>query len=187
MYQNLANYRVPANFRGRSAIHVQLWWIVQALLFKNSPQFMYGFRAWLLRAFGAQVGHKTVIRPTVTVTYPWKVSIGDYVQIGDDVVIYSLGSITIGSNSVISQRSYLCAGDHDHTDPEFTLRSHKITIGEQVWVGTDVFIAPTVSIGDGAVIGARSSVFKSMPAAMVCLGNPCKPIKSRPIKIKSGS
>lgn len=145
---------------------------------------MYGFRAWLLRAFGATVGKNTVIRPTVTITYPWKVSIGDFVQIGDDVVIYSLGQINIGSNSVISQRTYLCAGDHDHTDQDFTLRSHQISIGNQVWIGTDVFVAPKINIGDGAVIGARSSVFKDMPSAMVCLGNPCKPIKSRTMKNK---
>lgn len=182
MYQNLSKYKIPPGFRGRSALNVQLWWLTQSLIFKKSPQFMYGFRAWLLRLFGAKVGKKTVIRPSVTITYPWKVSIGDYAQIGDDVVIYSLGPISIGTNTVISQRSYLCAGDHDHTTPAFTLRGHPLVIEDQVWVGTDVFVAPGITIAKGAVVGARSSVFKDLPSAMVCMGSPCKPVKPRPMK-----
>lgn len=177
--QNLSRFRMPSNFRGRSAMAVQLWWLVQASLFRWSPQFAYAFRAWLLRAFGATVGHGVIIRPTVTVTYPWKVRIGDYAWIGDNAELYSLGEIDIGANAVVSQRSYLCAADHDHTQVDFPIRSRKITIGAQAWVAADVFVAPGVTIGEGAVIGARSSVFKDMPAGMVCFGYPCVPVKKR--------
>ncbi len=178
-FQDLSRFTMPANFRGRSAVYVQLWWLCQSTLFRWSPQFAYGFRAWLLRLFGARVGIRTVIRPSVTVTYPWKVSIGDYVWIGDDAVLYSLGDITIESNAVVSQRSYLCAADHDHKAVDFTIRSNPVVIRQQAWVASDVFVAPGVTIGEGAVIGARSSVFKSMPAGMVCHGNPCRPVKPR--------
>lgn len=179
MMQNLSRFSLPPNFRGRSALIVQGWWLVQASLFRWSPQFAYGFRAWLLRAFGAKVGKGVVIRPSVTVTYPWKVSIGDYAWIGDNAELYSLGEIEIGANAVISQRSYLCAADHDHTQVDFPIRSRKITIGAQAWLAADVFVAPGVTIGEGAVIGARSSVFKDMPAGMVCFGYPCVPVKKR--------
>lgn len=179
MMQDLSRFRMPSNFRGRSAVAVQLWWLVQATLFRWSPQFAYGLRAWLLRAFGAKVGRGVIIRPTVTVTYPWKVSIGDYAWVGDDAVLYSLGEINIGANAVVSQRSYLCAADHDHTQVDFPIRSRKIVIGAQAWLAADVFVAPGVIIGEGAVIGARSSVFKNMPAGMVCFGYPCRVIKSR--------
>jgi putative colanic acid biosynthesis acetyltransferase WcaF len=144
-----------------------------------SPQFAYGYRAWLLRQFGARIGKDAIIRPSVTVTYPWKVSLGDNVWLGDDVVLYSLGEINIGSDTVISQRSYLCAGDHDHRRPEFPIRARSITIGEQSWVAADAFIGPGVNIGAGAVIGARSTVLRDMPAAMVCAGNPCRPMHAR--------
>lgn len=179
LMQNLSNFRMPPNFRGRSVLTVQLWWFVQATLFRWSPQFAYRFRLFLLRSFGAKIGSGAVIRPTATFTYPWKIIIGKNVWIGDHVVLYSLGDIEIGDNSVISQRSYLCTGDHDYTLADFPIRSRKITIGEQAWLATDVFIAPGVTVGDGAVIGARSSVFKDMPAYMVCMGYPCKPLKSR--------
>ena len=179
MRQDLSRFCLPEGFRGRSALVVQLWWLIQSTLFRWSPQFAYRFRASLLRLFGAQVGTKTVIRPSVTVTYPWKVSIGDHVWVGDDAVFYSLGDITIGSNSVVSQRSYLCAADHDYTQRDFPIRARPIVIEPQVWVAADVFVGPGVTVGEGSVIGARSTVLADMPAGMVCAGYPCKPIKAR--------
>ena len=90
-FQDLSRFRLPADFRGRSAVWVQLWWLVQATLFRLSPQFLFGWRRWLLRLFGARVGAGVLIRPTATITYPWKVAIGDHSWVGDDVVLYSLG------------------------------------------------------------------------------------------------
>ena len=45
-----------------------------------------------------------VIRPSVKITYPWKLTLGDYAWVGDDVNLYTLGEITIGAHSVISQK-----------------------------------------------------------------------------------
>jgi putative colanic acid biosynthesis acetyltransferase WcaF len=177
--QQLNTFRLPVGFRGRSAVVVQLWWLVQATLFACSPQFMFGWRRWLLKLFGAKIGNAVLVRPSVKITYPWKVSIGNHVWIGDDVVLYSLGEIEIGDYAVVSQRSYLCAASHDYTQPDFPIYGKKIIIGAQAWMATDVFVAPGVTIGDGAVIGARSSVFNDLPPMMVCVGNPAKPVKSR--------
>lgn len=179
MYQDLKNFSLPDNFRGRSAIYVQFWWIVQSSLFRWSPQFLYGFRRFLLRIFGAKVGVGVVIRPTVTITYPWKVKIGNYAWIGDDVTLYSLGEIEIGENSVISQRSYLCTGDHDYKKSDFPIRSRKITIGAEAWIAADVFVAPSISIGMGTVVGARSTVLSDLPPEMFCAGYPAKPLHPR--------
>ena len=158
---------------------MQAWWIVQSSLFAWSPQCLYGFRAWLLRLFGASIGKHTIIRPTVRVTYPWKVKIGDYAWVGDSVELYSLGIIQIGAHAVVSQRSYLCAGDHDCFEQSFPIRSRDVIVEEQAWLATDVFVAPGVIIGRGAVVGARSSVFSDMPTGMICMGSPCKPVKPR--------
>ena len=177
--QNLASFRLPKNFRGRSALTVQLWWLAQATLFRGSPQFLYAFRRWLLRRFGAQIGAGVRIRPSATLTYPWRVKIGDHSWIGDDVVIYSFADISIGSNAVISQRSYLCAGTHDYRSTEFNIMALPITIEAEVWVAADVFVCPGVTIGRGAVVGARSSVFGDLPPMMVCVGCPARPIHPR--------
>ncbi len=177
--QNLEIYRVDPSYRGRSPYYVQLWWIVQATLFRGSPQVMYGFRRWLLKLFGATLGVGVKVRASVTVTYPWKVSIGDFTQIGDDVTIYSYAPITIGSHVVVSQKSYLCAGTHNFRSPSFELQFKPVVLENEVWLAADTFVAPGVTIGRGAVVGARSSVFTDLPPMMICTGSPARPIRKR--------
>lgn len=177
--QDLSTFKIPETFRGASVIKVQLWWIVQSTFFGCSPQFMYGWRNWLLNLFGAQVGQNAKVRPSARITYPWKVSIGEGSWIGDEVVLYSLGNITIGQNAVISQRSYLCTGSHDLNSSSFAIYEKPIFIEEEAWVATDVYIAPGVTVGRGSVIGARSSVFNDIPPMKVCFGNPAKPVRGR--------
>lgn len=177
--QDLSRFVMPPGFRGRHAVTVQLWWIVQATLFRWSPQAAYGFRRMLLRIFGAKVGRRVLVRPTAVITYPWKVQIGDFAWVGDNVHIYSLGDISIGSHSVVSQGTYLCGGDHDYRRIEFPIRGAGLKVGSGVWIATEVFVAPGVIISDGAVVGARSVVLENMPAHMICAGSPAKPIKNR--------
>src|SRR5690606_24867622 len=137
------------------------------------------WRRFLLRLFGAKIGKGVLIRPSVTTTYPWKLTIGDYSWIGDDVVLYSLGEISIGKNSVVSQRSYLCTGSHDYQLTDFPIYHKKITIEDQCWLATDVYISPGITIGKGTIIGARSSVFKNLPPGKICMGSPAIVIKER--------
>lgn len=177
--QNLQGFSLPEGFRGASRLKVQLWWLVQATLFRLSPQVAYGWRRFLLRLFGAKVGKKVLIRASARITYPWKLSIGDYSWVGDGVELYTLGPISIGLNCVISQRSYLCAASHDYSARHFDIHAEAISLKDHSWVAMDVFIAPGVTIGSGAVIGARSSVFQDMPEGMICYGYPARPVKAR--------
>ncbi len=183
VFQDLSRFHQPASFRGRPAWFVQLWWLVQAVFFHPSPQFLFGWRRFLLRVFGARIGKDVHIRPSATITYPWKVSIGDYSWVGDDVVLYSLSEITIGSHSVVSQRSYLCAASHNYQRVSFDMQAGPISIGDQVWIATDVFVGPGVMVEDGCLVGARSSVFQDLPAGMICLGTPAVPVKPRPLSV----
>jgi putative colanic acid biosynthesis acetyltransferase WcaF len=178
-WQKLEQFKLPDNFRGRGVIVVQLWWLIQSTLFACSPQFAYKWRNFLLRIFGAKIGQNVIVRPSVRITYPWKLTIKDNAWVGDYVDLYTLGEITIGKNAVVSQKSYLCTGSHDYQSESFDIFAKPIVIEDEAWVATDVFIAPGVTIGKGAVIGARSSVYQNMPEGMICIGNPAKPIKSR--------
>jgi putative colanic acid biosynthesis acetyltransferase WcaF len=180
--QDLKLYKNPKGFRGKSKWTVQLWWIVYAFLFKTSPQVLYGWRRFLLRSFGAQIGKKVLIRPTAQITYPWKVKIGDYSWIGDEVVLYSLGEIEIGANSVISQRSYLCTGSHDYKQVHFPIYNQKIIIKDGCWLATDVFVAPNITIEKGTIVGARSSVFKNLEEFSVYAGSPAQFIRKREVE-----
>jgi putative colanic acid biosynthesis acetyltransferase WcaF len=155
---------------------------VQAIAFPLSPHTFNSFRQSLLRLFGAKIGTGVVIRPTARFTYPWKVEIGDYSWIGDDVVFYSLEQIRVGCHCVISQKCYLCTGSHDIQDSAFGLITSGITIGNGVWIATDCFVAPGVQIGANAVVGARSSVFSNIPTQQVCWGTPARPRYQRQMR-----
>ena len=170
---NLRNYKSSNYNRGKSKWLVMIWWLLQAIAFPLSLHNFNNFRCWLLRLFGAKIGHGVVIRPTARFTYPWKISIGNYSWIGDNVVLYSIDRIAIGSHTVISQKSYLCTASHDFCDPSFPTTTSPIRIGNGAWIATDCFIAPGVTIGANAVIGARSSVFRDIPQQQVAWGSPC--------------
>jgi acetyltransferase-like isoleucine patch superfamily enzyme len=158
-----------------------LWGIAVALLFRPSFHNWYGFRAMLLRAFGARVGTNVRIRRTARIEIPWNVELGDGVSIGDAAILYSLGRITIGRRSLISQYAHLCAGSHDYTRMDYPLLREPITIGEDCWIAADAFVGMGVTIGDRAVLGARASAFSDVPPEVVAVGNPARPIKQRQI------
>ena len=148
-------------------------------MFACSPQVFYGWRNLLLRLFGANIGHGVRIRPTAKVTYPWKVTLGDHVGVGDNAVLYSLAEITVGANTQISQKAYICAATHDYLQPTFPLVPSPIVIGEQAWIAADVFVAPGVKIADGAIVGARSTVLRDVEPQTIVAGYPAKFIKMR--------
>lgn len=179
--QDLEHFRLPENFRGRPAWFVQLWWIVQGTLFRWSPQALYGWRRFLLRLFGAKIGRGVIIRPTAEVTYPWKLTIGDYCWVGDYATLYTLGEIHIGDNACVSQHCYLAAAAHDYTRPTFDMEAKTITVEPEAWLSTRVFVAPGVRVGRGAVVGACSVVLKDVPAMTICAGNPARVLRERPV------
>lgn len=156
-----------------------LWNYVGQTLFRFTFHNWYGCRASLLRVFGARVGRCTRIRPSVIVEQPWNLTIGDNSSVGDRAVLYCLGRVTLGRNVSLSQMVHLCAGTHDHTKRDLPLLRPPIVVGDEVWLAADVFVGPNVTIGEGCVVGARSSVFKDLPAWTVCAGTPARALKSR--------
>ncbi|WP_013323205.1 hormogonium polysaccharide biosynthesis acetyltransferase HpsU [Gloeothece verrucosa] len=179
---DLRKYDQAGFDRGRPGWLILIWWLVQAMVFPLSLHNLNAIRCWMLRLFGAKIGKGVIIRPTARFTYPWKVEIGDNCWIGDDVVIYSLDWIKIGTQAVISQKCYLCTGSHDIEDEAFRLMTAPINIGNGAWIATDCFIAPGVNIGANAVIGARSSVFSNIPSQQVAWGTPCRPRYERQMR-----
>jgi len=179
MYQDLKNFKTPVNFRGKSKLFVQIWWIVESTLFAMSPQFLYGWRRFLLRVFGAHIGKGVFIRSTVKCTYPWKVSIGDYSWIGENCILYSLGNISIGNNVAVAHNVHFNTGFHDYTITSFDIGAKSILIEDECWLASDVYIAPGVTVGRGAIVGARSSVFNNLEAGNIYVGSPAKFLKKR--------
>lgn len=171
-YQSLASFRLPPGTRGRHGLIVLLWQLVQATVFAWSPQPAYVWRRSLLVLFGAKLGSGVRIRQTVRVTYPWFLTIGRDSWIGDHVELYSVSPITIGSDTCISQKTYVCAGTHDAGQLDFPVISMPVVIGNEVWVAADCFIGPGVQIGDGAVIAMRSTVATDIDPGTIYSGGP---------------
>ena len=171
-----------ASFTLGNRVRRALWGVVYAILFRTSPRPLHAWRAALLRLFGARIGHDPRIYATVRVWAPWNIDLGDRVGIAPDVELYSMAPIRVGEGTTISQGAYVCAGTHDYTDPNFQLFAEPIVVGANVWVCAQAFLGPGVTIGDGAVVGARSVVTRDMPPNMVCAGNPCRPLKPRVMK-----
>ncbi|MFC0284300.1 WcaF family extracellular polysaccharide biosynthesis acetyltransferase [Camelimonas abortus] len=178
--QDLRLFRTPAGFRGRSLAAVACWRLAQGSLFAWSPPPLHGWRRALLRLFGARIGRGVRILPSARVAYPWKLEIGDHAWVGADAVIYNLAPVRIGAHAVISQRSCLCAAGHALDRQDFAYVTAPIHVGPQAWICMDVWVAPGVSIGAGAVVGARASVFHDIPPGVVATGAPARPRRLRP-------
>ncbi|HWP40250.1 MAG TPA: hypothetical protein VNL70_04945 [Tepidisphaeraceae bacterium] len=156
------------------------WSIVYHLLFRCTFHNWYGIRAALVRAFGGRLGRNVRLRRTVRIEIPWNLDLADDVSVGDEVILYSLGPIRIGARTFISQYAHLCAGTHDHTRGDYPLLRLPITVGQDCWIAADAFVGPGVTIGDRTVLGARASAFSDLPADVIAVGNPARPIKPRP-------
>jgi putative colanic acid biosynthesis acetyltransferase WcaF len=168
------------SFSFRNRITRVLWNLVYVLFFRFTPTPMYGYRSFLLKLFGAKIGHGVHVYPKVKIWAPWNLEIKGESGIGNDVILYSQGKIKIGYRVVVSQRAHLIAGTHDYSKPGFPLITKPIIIEDHAWIAAEAFIHPGVVIGEGCVIGARAVVTKNMPPWMVCGGHPCEPIKPRP-------
>jgi putative colanic acid biosynthesis acetyltransferase WcaF len=155
------------------------WGTVQGTVFCFSPHNAYGWRAFLLKLFGAKLGQGVRIRRTVRVEIPWNLSVGDHSVVGDYAILYCLGPVTIGRFVTISQYAHLCAGTHETHTRRMELIRPPIKIGDDVWIAADAFVGPGVTIGDRTILGARASAFHDLPPDMVAVGSPAKAVKKR--------
>jgi putative colanic acid biosynthesis acetyltransferase WcaF len=131
----------------------------------------------LLRAFGAKVAANVHVFPSVRITIPWNLNLGEESAVGDQTILYALGPITIGPRATISQGAHLCAGTHDISQRDRPLLKPPIVIRADVWVAAEAFVGPGVTVGEGAIVGARAVVMKDVEVGDVVVGNPARTIK----------
>lgn len=144
---------------------------------RPSPRLPHGWQRFLLRLFGAKIGKGVHVDPGARVWAPWNLEMADHSSLADDVDCYSVERIRLGEHAVASQYSFLCTASHDETDPRLPLTTAPIAIGSRVWIAADVFLGPGVTLGEGAMAGVRSSIFKDVPSWTVVVGTPARPIR----------
>ena len=135
----------------------------------------------MLRCFGARVGKGVKVMPSVRIWAPWNLVLEEESTFGHHVDCYCVDTVRIGAHATVSQYSYLCTATHDVSDPNMKLVTKPITIEDQAWVCADVFVGPGVTIGEGAVAGARSVVVGDVEEWTIVAGNPAEPIRQREI------
>jgi len=155
------------------------WNLAWLLLFRPSPVFMHGWRRWILRRFGAKVGVGAHIYPSARIWAPWNLDVDVEAGVAGGAILYSQGRIRIGRRAVVSQGAHICTGTHDYEKAGSPLVTGPVEIGDHAWVAAEAFVHPGVSIGEGAVVGARAVVTRDMPSWTVCAGHPCSPLKPR--------
>jgi len=159
----------------------RVFWAAARPWFRFSPRPFWGWRRWLLRLFGARIGTNVQIFPSVLVSIPWNLSIGEGSGIGDRVILYALGPITLGKSVTISQGAHLCAGTHDWSRPDRPLLKLPITIGDNSWICADAFVGPGVTVGASSILGARAVAMKDIAPGVVAVGNPARPARQKKI------
>jgi len=159
----------------------RVMWKVAQPLFRLSPRRCFGWRRFLLRCFGAKIVRSVRAHPSATIYFPWNLEAGDESAIGEHAFVYNLGRVTMGGRATISHRANICAGTHDHTKPDFPLLRPPITIGPEAWVCADAFVGPGVTIGEGAILGARAVAMKDVNPWTIVVGNPARESKRREI------
>lgn len=173
----LRNYTTGGFQRGRPWWFEALWLVVKWLFFLNPVPWPSALRVPLLRAFGAKIGERVVIRSHVNITFPWRLKMGDDVWVGEEVLILSLAQVSIESDVCISQRAFLCTGSHNFRAEHFDLITRPITVRGRSWVAAQAFVAPGVEIGEGSMVAAGSVVSENVPPKTLVRGNPAVVVK----------
>ncbi len=171
--------KTPSPYEGAEKFKVALWWYVGAPLFLLIPHHLNKIRILLLRAFGAKIGVGCFVSRRAKIWMPWKLWVGDNTGIGFDALIYNFDEVKIGSYCSISPLVFINTASHDYRSQTFDYITKPVLIEDGCFIGADAYISPGVTIGELAVVGARSVVTKTLPSCMVCAGQPCIPIKSR--------
>ena len=168
-----------ASFSLRNRVLRLIWHLTWMCLFRPTPPPFHAWRCVLLRLFGAKIGSRCHVYSDVEIWAPWNLEMASHSCLGRRVICYSMAPVILGTRVVVSQGAHLCTGSHDYQADNFQLFARPIVIGADAWICAEAFLAPGVSIGNGAVIGARAVVTRDQPAWTVSSGNPCRPIKLR--------
>lgn len=159
----------------RNRIARVLWRAVWATAYRWSPTPLHGWRRLLLRLFGAEIGAGAHPYPRARIWAPWNLTMGAHSSLANDVDCYSVAPVRLGDHVTVSQYSFLCTAGHDYRDVTMPLISAPIVIGRRAWIAADCFVGPGVTIGEGAVVGARSTVIHDVGPWLVVAGHPAQP------------
>lgn len=160
-----------------------LWEIAWALFAKHTPRWcLNGWRCFLLRMFGATIGRRCRVYGGTQIWMPMNLVLGDDCWLDNDVKIYNVDKVVLGSNCVVSAGAFLCTASHDISSTRFELVTKPIELKDGAWCSSNALVLPGVTIGEGAVVGAGAVVTKDVEPWTVVAGNPARFVKKRELR-----
>jgi len=178
VFQNLQNFKHTLNI-GASKPKLILWYFANILFFKSSFPYPSIFKAFILKMFGAKLGVGIVFKPCINIKFPWKLSIGDYCWIGENVWIDNLDFVLIQDNVCISQGALLLTGNHNYKKQSFDLETGPIILETGVWIGAMSIVCPSVLCEKNAVLSVGSIARNKLSENTIYSGNPAQKIRIR--------
>ncbi|EJT0553359.1 colanic acid biosynthesis acetyltransferase WcaF [Vibrio vulnificus] len=166
-------------YRTSSKLRIVLWMICSAVFFRSSLPFPSFFKVSLLRVFGSRCGMGVVIKPSINIKYPWLLSIGNYVWLGENVWIDNLCEVEIQDSVCISQGALLLTGNHDYKKSTFDLIVGKIILKSGCWVGAMSTVCPGVTLHENSVLSVGSVATSDLEKNYIYQGNPAQKKKRR--------
>lgn len=171
MHADLSTYN-NSWYKPGSFIKRILWHYTNIVFFKSGWFPFYGIKVFLLKLFGAKIGRGVLIKPFVNIKYPWYLTIGNYVWIGENVWIDNLAEVTVGDNVCISQGALLLTGSHNYKMPSFDLIVKPITLKDSVWICAKAIICGGVICHANSIITAGSVITNDCDENGIYKGNP---------------
>jgi len=179
---DLSKYNNSEYNPGKNAVVRILWYFINVLFFINPLNPISSLKVFLLKIFGAKIGKGVNIKPSVNIKYPWRLKIGDYSWIGENVWIDNLANVEIGKNCCISQGVMLLTGSHDYTKSTFNVITGKIILEDGVWIGAKSIVYPEITCKFHSILGVNSVAIKDLEEYSIYHGNPAVKISKRVIK-----
>jgi len=176
---NAADPYLRASFDIRHRLRRLLWQITWAVLCRPTPNIFHGWRAWVLRRAGANIGTDSLIYPGARIWAPWLLTTGEVVTIANGAEIYNPGGVILEHHSILSQGSFLCGATHDYNDPGFPMIWKPILVGPYGWICARAVVLPGVTVGEGAILGAAAVTSRNLDAWSVYAGNPARKVGER--------
>lgn len=151
---------------------IALWYAVSIAFFRTAIPYPSRLKAIMLRLFGANIGQGVIIKPSVIIKYPWKLSIGDHSWIGEQVWIDNLDEVTIGNHCCISQGAMLLCGNHNYKKPTFDLMIKPIVLEDGVWIGAQAILCQGVTCCANSILYVKSTATQKLIQDGIYQGNP---------------
>lgn len=176
---DLSSFCVEEFDKGAGRIKQVLWYFVNAFFVRASWNPFMSVKVFLLKLFGAKIGHGLVIKNNVVIKFPWKLVVGENCWLGENCWIDNIDQVIIGNNVCVSQGAMLLTGNHDYRVSNMPYRNAPITIEDGAWVGARSIVCPGVIVRNNSILSVGSVATHDMEAGMMYQGNPASIVRER--------